>query len=106
MNSHAGQHIARGCYDWIVIDLVTNHEGKYKEDEELLDMLACAPEMPVAAIDADQIEMLAQLCQKRWADQKAIENLDEVERVCALYLCSDKVKHGPEKMLRSAVEPT
>lgn len=93
----------RDVYDWIVVDLVTNQEVPHKGDEDLLDMLACTPDTPVEAVSPDQIELLAQLSRARWAKNKGIENTDEIERVCALYLSSRKRKPKPDTLLRSAV---
>lgn len=88
---HGNRHLLylllryRKEYHWMFYDVRSKQIETIKEDA-LLDMLQCDEQTPIANVDPNQIEYLAQECKSRWCKSNLVEDPDEVERICALYL--------------------
>jgi hypothetical protein len=75
----------RDKYHWMLYDVRRNRLEKFEEGE-LLDLIQCGPETPIANVLPDDIERYAQKCKALWCRQDGIEHPEQVERVSALYL--------------------
>lgn len=81
------------------IFVLLKHEGKYypilfnlsnkkleKQDEiAILDLIACIESEPCAAIQAAEIEKIANQAARAWCDLENI-SVDQVSKICSLYL--------------------
>ena len=72
-------------YEWCVLDLANDHFVEYSEDQ-LLELIHCTPETPVALVSEDDIEKASQYCRSLWIAQSGVADADQWQRVCALYL--------------------
>lgn len=52
---------------------------------KLLDLISCTPNTPIAAVDVNLIDSLAETCIRAWCDREGI-NSNDVVRECTLYL--------------------
>lgn len=74
-----------GTYYPVVYGIKDKRKRDIKEDE-LLDLLQCDHNTPVALVDADIVERHAQASKRAWIKSQGIPSEDQVERICALYL--------------------
>ena len=86
----------------LLFDVTGNHLVPMKEDE-LLNLIQCSRETPVAEIDVDQLERLAQRAKRHWMGQRQIGQEQEVSRVCALYLVPEGKETGLGRVLEGKV---
>lgn len=75
----------QGQKEIVLFDVQDNRLISKKEDE-LLDLIRCEKSTPVAEIDADRLEKLAQRAKRIWMGHRQIEQDMDVSRICALYL--------------------
>ncbi len=85
-------------YYRILYDPQSNEIQPIKEDA-LLNMLKCEPDTPLAPIDPETIEKLAQKGKVCWAKNANMPEGDTVERICALYLVPKAWVGGFETLL-------
>lgn len=83
-------------------DVTGNHLVPMKEDE-LLNLIQCSRETPVAEIDVDQLERLAQQAKRHWMGQRQIGPEQLLSRICALYLVPEKRETGLGRMLERKI---
>lgn len=89
----------RGRYVWTIMDIKHRLLLDYKEDA-LLNTIQCTLETPIAdSIGADLVEEYAQVARSLWCKENNIASAEDVERVCALYLCPDVDKGSIGDML-------
>ena len=73
-------------YHWVLFDIEQQTISVPKEDQ-LLNLIACTKEEPIAEVDASMIELYAQKCRDLWVQKNSVQtNVDVVERICVLYL--------------------
>jgi hypothetical protein len=72
-------------YHWMLHDVHKKDWRQVKEDE-LLDLIQCNADTPIANVNPDLIEEIAQECRTLWSSDNGIEHVEEVERIAALYL--------------------
>lgn len=89
-------------YHWMLYDIQSKTLSGPSEDR-LLDLIQCTPDTPIANVAPGIIEEQAQQCRKLWARQNEVDQLDEVERICALYLLPQKDSAGFDSVLRSGL---
>jgi len=87
-------------YYWTLYDIAHRELERVPEDQ-LLRMIQCRPETPVAEVDPNGIEELAQRCKDKWARKQGL-NPDDIERICALYLMPEHAPKGLAEMLKEA----
>lgn len=75
----------RGRYQWGIYDINTRALLPRQTDLALLNLIACKAETPRAMVGAVEIEQEAAKAIEVWCTIHGVE-LDEVERVCTLYL--------------------
>lgn len=75
----------QGHYHWCLYDIQRERLQDITEDR-LLNLLACAPDESVAAVNADIIEECAQQARSLWLAHNPELEPDQVQRICALYL--------------------
>lgn len=63
---------------------------EFPNKEALLDLLRCDSATAIALVDPDVIEDAAQYAKRLWCQQQQIEQTDDVQRICALYLQPDE----------------
>lgn len=73
---------------------------EFPSNEGLLDLLRCDQETPIALEDADKIEKMAQRTKQLWCEMQGVEQMDDVARVCALYLQPNIDEHGLTDILK------
>ncbi|MDX2100054.1 MAG: helicase-related protein [Leptolyngbyaceae cyanobacterium bins.59] len=66
----------------------------------LLDLITCHPDTPIANVNVDYIDALADECVQAWCEQEKI-NPDEVSRECTLYLKPEQHPNNIEELLYS-----
>jgi hypothetical protein len=79
---------------------VENEELKSIDEDDLLDLIQCKKQTPLANVLPDEIEELAQKCKALLCEKQGLEP-DEVERICALYLIPQSQADDFDEMLRS-----
>ena len=75
----------KDAYFWMLYDISRQQLHSIKEDA-LLDMIQCIQETPIADVNPDEIEQYAQDARQLWYKQNKIDDLETIERICALYL--------------------
>jgi superfamily II DNA or RNA helicase len=88
----------KGEFFWAVMDINKQRLLDYKEDD-LLELIECTMESPIAAVDADLIEMAAQKTKRMWSEGRNIENPENIQRICALYLKPNNAPDALDEML-------
>jgi hypothetical protein len=88
------------AYHWAVYDVRYDRLETYREDK-LLDLLQCSPDTPLAEVDPEKVETLAQRCRALWMEQNRIDRSETVERVCALYLQPAQEQSEIDAVLRN-----
>jgi len=88
----------QGQPEIVLFDVTGNHLVSMKEDE-LLNLIQCARETPVAEIDVDKLERLAQRAKRHWMEQRQLEPEQEISRICALYLVPEGKETGLGRVL-------
>lgn len=78
----------------IVLYDVQNNQLISKKEDELLNLIHCKKDTPVAEIDAGRLEMLAQRAKRFWMNQRQIGKDTEVSRICGLYLVPEEQEMG------------
>lgn len=63
---------------------------EFPNKEALLDLLQCEFTTPIAIITPDTIENMAQFAKRLWCEKQHIKQMDDVQRICALYLQPDE----------------
>lgn len=89
-------------YVWVLYDLQRKQRIPLNEDQ-LLDLIQCRPETPPAPIEPDEIERHAQLYKRVWCEQNNVNEPDQVERICVLYLAPATRKDGMANMLKAQI---
>jgi hypothetical protein len=89
-------------YHWILYDVKQNNLATINEDE-LLELIQCSPETPLANVPADDIEQAAQLGRALWSKKSPASDQIDAERVCALYLLPEVDSQEFADMLRSGL---
>jgi superfamily II DNA or RNA helicase len=56
------------------------------KEDEVLNLIKCEKETPVAGVDASSLEKLTQKAKLYWMKQRQISEDREISRICALYL--------------------
>jgi hypothetical protein len=96
----------QGVFHWMLYDIATRQLSTPSEDQ-LLDLIQCEMDTPLSGgVDADTIEREAQKCRNLWMGTHGIPVSDEVERVeriCALYLLPEADETGLGEMLAKQV---
>jgi hypothetical protein len=87
----------------IVLFDVENNQLITKKEDEILKLIYCTRETPVAEIDVAKLERLAQRAKKYWMQQRSIQEEQEVSRICALYLVPEKKEVGLENLLGNKI---
>jgi hypothetical protein len=90
-------------YQWVLYNLETEEHETLPEDD-LLDLICCTRETPVANVPPDTVEGEAQSYRKRWIQEQGVETSAQVERICALYLAPDDKQDEFAPMLRKQME--
>lgn len=72
-------------HHWMLYN-IAQKEWRYVKEDELLDLIQCDAETPIANVNPNEIERIAQECRLKWSSENNIERIDEVERIAALYL--------------------
>ncbi len=90
-------------YQWVLYNLETEEHETLPEDD-LLDLICCTRETPIANVPPDTVERDAQSYRKRWIQEQGIETSAQVERICALYLAPDDKQDEFAPMLRKQME--
>ena len=72
-------------YFWALFNIDRQSLHNIKEDA-LLEMIQCTKETPIANVNPDEIERHAQDARLSWCKQNKVDDLETVERICALYL--------------------
>ena len=75
-----------------------------KKEDELLNMISCKENTPLADVDPDYLEQLAQRARKYWVNKTYPTDDFEVSRICVLYLIPEKMKAGPGIILAGGRE--
>ena len=88
----------QGQAEIVLYDVQDNRLISKKEDE-MLNLINCKKDTPVAEIDADRLEKLAQRAKRFWMGHRQIEQDTEVSRICALYLVPKEKETGLNKVL-------
>ncbi|MBV6442493.1 MAG: hypothetical protein EPGJADBJ_04211 [Saprospiraceae bacterium] len=88
----------QGQAEIVLYDVQDNRLITKKEDE-LLSLIQCGKDTPVAEIDADRLEKLAQRAKRFWMEHRQLERDMEVSRICALYLVPKEKETGLDKVL-------
>lgn len=83
----------------IVLFDVQDNRLVSKREDELLNLIHCEIDTPVAEVDADRLEKLAQRAKRFWMEHRQIEDDKEVSRICALYLVPKEKETGLGKVL-------
>jgi len=88
-------------YHRVIYDLKNKTIESIKEDE-LLDLIRCDRERPIANIGIDELENEAQLVRKLWEAKYVTEEnrKDKVERICALMLIPKGKEEKFEEFIR------
>ncbi len=89
-------------YYWMLYDIGQEIVTDIKEDN-LLNLIQCTPDTPVANVDPNEIELRAQECRSLWLAQKTGINPALVERICALYLLPYRDKGDTAEMLKASL---
>lgn len=71
-------------FNYVVFNTSTQRFVEFTEDQ-LLNRLRCEPDTPVALVNHDHVESLAQTVRRQWMDAEKIPLDAPVRRVCALY---------------------
>lgn len=74
-----------GKYHWPVYDIQQWRLSQSLSDTQLLDLIQCSEDEPVAWEDQDKVEEACDMCIKAWCRDEGIP-ADNVTRICALYL--------------------
>ena len=74
------------AYHWMLYDITRGDLRRNVQEDALLDLIQCSSETPIAAIDPNQIEELAQHCKQLWCQQAHPPQPENIERICTLYL--------------------
>jgi hypothetical protein len=69
----------------------------FKKEDEILNLIHCNKSTPVAEIDADRVEKLAQQAKRFWMNHRQIGQDTELSRICALYLVPKEQETGLSK---------
>lgn len=72
-------------FNYVVFNSTVDRFVEYTEDQ-LLNRLRCTPDTPVALVNHDRVESLAQTVRANWMKLERIPADAPVRRVCALYL--------------------
>jgi superfamily II DNA or RNA helicase len=91
-----------GEYHWMLFD-VNNSRISVPQEDQLLDLIKCSRDTPVALVDSDTIDQVSQLCKTRWENENEIPESDAIERICALYLLPEDDDPSMAKMLKSSL---
>lgn len=75
------------------------------DDLQVLDLLACTDNEPRAGIDAPKVERLANQAVRQWC-QAVNANIEEVRKICALYLLPDQASDELMDTLEDAADDT
>lgn len=75
-----------------------------RKEDALLNLIQCRLETPVAEVDLDEIEGMAQRARTLWMNKHQINKEQEIQRICALYLAPKAGKIGLENLLLKRVE--
>ena len=78
----------QGAYVTLLFD-INNEQLEFPNKEMLLDLLQCDDTTPIAMVASDIIENTAQYAKHLWCKKQGIEQMDDVQRICALYLQPD-----------------
>lgn len=84
----------------ILYDVEKDQVEKVKEDA-LLKIIQCQQDTPVAEVDPDKLERLAQRAKNQWMQKNGLKNSEEVQRICALYLIPERKKETLEALIQS-----
>lgn len=76
-------------YAWTLYNVDTHKLENITEDN-LLDLIRCSEDTPIAAINPDDLEYHAQAAKRMWCQQNNIQESDSVERICALYMLPER----------------
>ncbi len=76
-------------------------ENKRDEDLEAVNLIGCEENEPLATVGADRIEHLANLAVQEWCKQNN-KPLEEVSKVCALYLVPSAEASQVNELLRTS----
>jgi superfamily II DNA or RNA helicase len=71
-------------YHLVIYDIAKKLLVKMGEDE-ILDLIHCAPDTPTATVDLNEVEKHASKCVILWCSEKKIDP-ESVERICTLYI--------------------
>ncbi|MBV6428160.1 MAG: hypothetical protein KIPDCIKN_02686 [Haliscomenobacter sp.] len=92
----------QGETEIVLYDVQDNRLISKKEDE-ILNLIHCNKNTPVAEIDADRLEKLAQQAKRFWMNQRQIEKDTEVSRICALFLVPKEQETGLSRVVESRI---
>lgn len=94
----------KGQPEIVLYDVAEQQLLSLKEDE-ILNLIACPIQAPVAEVDPDQVERLAQRAKKYWMVKRQMVQEQDISRICALYLVPEKRELGLGRILekRAAV---
>ncbi|MGB3292877.1 MAG: hypothetical protein WBB01_07825, partial [Phormidesmis sp.] len=86
--------------------IYTPHNSKIRRPDtvKLLDILQCEPETETAAVDANEVEDLADECIRLWCTQNEADP-QQVLRECAMYLRPKDESEGLDNLLVEKKEP-
>lgn len=86
-------------YYWSVYDVQHGHLRPSLTDTQLLDLLQCPEEEPVAWEDQDKVEEACDACIRAWC-QETGTHAENVARICALYLKPQTKTESLDEWLR------
>lgn len=75
----------RGRYQWGIFDINTDSLWPSQTDLTLLNLIACRADTPRAMVGVEEIEREAGKAIDAWCNNRSVD-VNEVERVCTLYL--------------------
>jgi superfamily II DNA or RNA helicase len=85
-------------YHLILYD-VKNKKLELIKEDALLNLIQCTAETPVASIDPDKIERLAQKSRQLWEKENDGIAKEDTERICACLLVPEHMEIGFDDML-------
>lgn len=93
----------QGIPELALYDLARRQLLHLRTETEALDVIACAPEMQKAMIEAAAIEAAGDACLRAWCRQRACQEAD-VARLATLYLQPEGQEPTIEAWLREAMQ--
>lgn len=74
------------------------------KEDDLFNLISCNENTPLADVNPDYLEKLAQRARKCWVNKTYSNDDYEVSRICVLYLIPKEMKTGPESILAGTSE--